>query len=72
MAPGVRALFYYLYRYILRLGFLDGWQGFIFHSMQGFWYRMLVDVKIMEIEQRAGGDAEKVRQIFKDEYGITL
>jgi len=72
MAPGGRALFYYLYRYIFRLGFLDGWQGFIFHSMQGFWYRMLVDVKIMEIEQRADGDAEEVRRIFKEEYGITL
>lgn len=72
MAPGVRALFYYLYRYILRLGFLDGWQGFIFHTMQGLWYRMLVDVKIMEIEAQADGDPEKVRQIFKDEYGIKL
>lgn len=72
LPTGVRSLVYYLYRYIFRLGFLDGWQGFIFHTMQGLWYRMLVDVKIMEIEERADGDVEKVRQILRDEHGIKL
>jgi glycosyltransferase involved in cell wall biosynthesis len=48
---GLRALLYFLYRYFLRLGFLDGWQGFAFHFLQGFWYRFLVDVKVSEVEQ---------------------
>lgn len=43
-----RALFYYLYRYLVRLGFLDGRAGFAFHSLQGFWNFLLVDVKIAE------------------------
>jgi len=72
LPPGFRSLLYFLYRYFLRLGFLDGWQGFIFHSMQGFWYRMLVDVKIMEIEERSGGDVAKIKQILADEHGIKL
>lgn len=72
LPPGFRALLYFCYRYFLRLGFLDGWQGFIFHSMQGFWYRMLVDVKIMEIEERSGGDVAKIKQILAEEHGIKL
>ena len=44
----LRAAAYFLYRYILRLGFLDGIKGLIFHFLQGFWYRFLVDAKIYE------------------------
>lgn len=44
----VRPFGYFLYRYVLRLGFLDGTEGLIFHFLQGFWYRFLVDAKIYE------------------------
>lgn len=44
----VRAWGYFLYRYIFRLGFLDGKEGLIFHFLQGFWYRFLVDAKLYE------------------------
>lgn len=44
----VRSVLYFLYRYLLRLGFLDGKVGFVWHSLQGFWYFMLTDVKIEE------------------------
>lgn len=43
-----RAFLYFIYRYFIRLGFLDGKAGLIFHFLQGFWYRFLVDVKIYE------------------------
>jgi glycosyltransferase involved in cell wall biosynthesis len=51
----VRPFLYFFYRYFLRLGFLDGKQGFIFHFLQGFWFRLLVDIKIDELrrEQRS-------------------
>lgn len=49
---GLRPALYFLYRYIIRGGFLDGGRGFIFHFMQGFWYRLLVDVKVVEVEGR--------------------
>lgn len=50
----LRPLLYFTYRYFFRLGFLDGKEGFIFHFLQGFWYRLLVDIKIEELrnEQR--------------------
>ena len=49
----LRAVLYWLYRYILRLGFLDGKEGFIFHFLQALWFRLLVDVKLDEL-RRAG------------------
>lgn len=53
--PGMlRASLYFLYRYVLRGGFLDGRKGLIFHVLHGFWYRFLVDAKLFELtEQRA-------------------
>jgi hypothetical protein len=44
-----RSALYFIYRYIVRGGFLDGYNGFIFHFLQGFWYRSLVDAKILEV-----------------------
>lgn len=44
----VRPLAYWLYRYLFRLGFLDGTQGLVFHFLQGFWFRFLVDSMVFE------------------------
>lgn len=49
-----RAHWYFLYRYIIRLGFLDGPEGLAFHFLQGYWYRFLVDAKIYEHEKLHG------------------
>ena len=42
----LRPVFYFFYRYICRLGFLDGKQGFVFHFLHAFWYRLLIDIKL--------------------------
>ena len=52
-----RVIVYFLYRYVILLGFLDGVEGLIFHVLQGFWFRFLVDAKIYE---RAHRDIEKL------------
>ena len=44
----IRPFLYFVYRYFLRLGFLDGRQGLVFHFLQGWWYRFLVDALILE------------------------
>ena len=44
----MRAFLYFLYRYIILLGFLDGIPGLTFHFLQGFWYRFLIDCLIYE------------------------
>lgn len=48
---GLRAFAYFFYRYVLRLGFLDGQAGTAFHFLQGFWYRYLVDAKVAEVRR---------------------
>jgi len=45
----VRPMLYFTQRMVFQLGFLDGRTGIIFHFLQGFWFRLLVDVKIDEI-----------------------
>lgn len=46
-----RAHIYFIYRYYIKLGFLDGPEGRIFHFLQAYWYRFLVDAKMYECEK---------------------
>jgi glycosyltransferase involved in cell wall biosynthesis len=48
LPAGLRAVSYFVYRYLLRLGFLDGREGFYFAALQAFWFRLLVDAKTYE------------------------
>jgi glycosyltransferase involved in cell wall biosynthesis len=48
-----RAAAFFLYRYVVRLGFLDGREGLVFHTLQGFWYRFYIDAKIWEAQSIA-------------------
>jgi glycosyltransferase involved in cell wall biosynthesis len=53
----VRPAAYFLYRYFVRLGFLDGRAGLVFHVLQGVWFRFLVDALILERRlRRKGGE----------------
>lgn len=49
----VRPLVYFFVRYFLRLGFLDGKRGLIFHFLQCFWFRFLIDAKLYELKKNA-------------------
>lgn len=49
----VRPFLYFFLRYFILLGFLDGKQGFIFHFLQGFWYRLLVDIHLDDALQQS-------------------
>lgn len=68
----LRALFYFCYRYFWKLGFLDGKIGFIWNFLQGFWYRVLVDSKVIEIKQKCDNDREKIIQYLKTEYNYDI
>ncbi|NBC33703.1 MAG: glycosyltransferase [Alphaproteobacteria bacterium] len=48
LPPVSRAYAFWLYRYLLRGGFRDGREGWLFHLLQGLWYRTLVDVRIAQ------------------------
>ena len=56
---GMRAHLYYIYRYYMKLGFLDGKEGKIYAFLQAYWYRYLVDAKIYEYELSQRKDDSK-------------
>src|SRR5262249_5922880 len=52
----VRPFLYFLYRYVVKLGFLDGIEGLMFHFLQGCWFRFLVDARIRELKNPKTND----------------
>lgn len=47
----IRPLFYFCYRYIIQLGFLDGKEGLIYCFLHGLWYPFLIDAKCLELKK---------------------
>jgi hypothetical protein len=50
----LRPLIWFLYLYVIRLGFLDGRAGLAFSRMRAS-YEMLIDLKALELERRRDG-----------------
>ncbi|WP_394177650.1 glycosyltransferase family 2 protein [Yoonia maritima] len=69
---GFRAGAYFFYRYVLRLGFLDGPQARSFHVLQGFWYRYLVDAKLAEVRRYMDETGDTPNEAIKAVLGIEL
>lgn len=67
-----RSFGYFFYRYIVKLGFLDGRAGFEWDFFQGLWYRLLIDAKVAEARRYCGKDKEKMRQYVNDVLGVKL
>jgi glycosyltransferase involved in cell wall biosynthesis len=66
---GLRPVLYYGFRMILQLGLLDSRSGRAFHFLQGLWYRVIVDIRVWEVERRMKnehiGVVEAIRRQFK-------
>lgn len=69
---GGRAFAYFFYRYVIRLGFLDGQAGTAFHFLQGFWYRYLVDAKVAEVKRCMRQQDLNVKDAIARVLGISL
>ncbi len=52
----IRPALYFFYRYVFLLGFLDGKNGFLFHFLQAFWFRLVVDVRLEELLRQAAAE----------------
>ena len=48
LPPLVRPILYFIYRYIFRLGFLDGLRGLVFHFFHAFVYYLIIDIIFIE------------------------
>lgn len=68
----LRSFAYFLYRYILRGGFLDGKEGFLFAFIQGWWYRTLVDANIFACKKACGEDKELIKAYIEKNWKIEL
>ncbi len=67
-----RSFYFFLYRYFYKLGFTEGKEAFLWHFLQGWWYRTLVDAKIYEIKKNCGDDVLLIKNFVKKNYQIDL
>lgn len=67
-----RSFAYFIYRYFFKLGFTEGKEGFLWHFLQGWWYRTLVDAKILEIKKHCGNDVNKIKSYLKVNHSIEI
>ncbi|MUH35602.1 glycosyltransferase family 2 protein [Zobellia amurskyensis] len=67
-----RSFIYFVYRYFFKLGFTQGKEGFLWHFLQGWWYRTLVDAKVYEVKKACGENTEKMKQFIGENYQIRL
>ncbi|WP_439474445.1 glycosyltransferase family 2 protein [Algoriphagus formosus] len=67
-----RPFIYFLYRYFIKLGFLDRTKGLIWHFLQGFWYRFLVDAKVYDIKRRAKFSGKPLIEEIENYLGKPL
>src|SRR5262249_45482539 len=54
----VRPVLYFVYRYLIAGGVLDGRAGFLYHVLQGFWLRLIVDWKTVQLRSMDLDDDE--------------
>ena len=72
-----RAFAYFLYRYFLKKGFLDGWAGLTWNFWQGWWYRNLVDCTVAKIKRETNVKHHpeeawtRIEKYAKEKYGIV-
>jgi hypothetical protein len=67
-----RSVGYFFYRYVLRLGFLDGREGLVYHSLQAYCFFLLIDAKIAEARRLIDTHGvEAFRDYLAQRYGIA-
>lgn len=64
-----RSFLYFGYRYILRGGFRDGRMGLVFHVLQGFWFRFLVDAHMAELRYFQAKSTASLEELVLEKYG---
>ena len=58
----------FFYRFIIKMAFLDGKEGFLYALFQCLWYRSLADAKLMEIKYSLNNDDVKIKSFLKEKY----
>lgn len=61
----VRSFAYFVYRYVFLGGWRDGEQGFVFHFLQALWFRLLIDIKLRDLRQQRGVEANNFSECIQ-------
>jgi len=72
LPSGLRGITFFIYRYIVRLGFLDGSAGYTFYFLQTLWYRNLIDAKVAEVRRYMLKHQVSEFQAIEAVLGISL
>ena len=67
-----RSFAYFIYRYIFKMGFLDGKEGFLWCFMQGWWYRTLVDIQVYQITRECHNDKNEIQKYLTETFNIVF
>lgn len=68
----IRPFLYFTFRYIFQFGFLDGKKGLIWHFLQGFWYRFLVDAKIYDMRRLLKKEGKDIITVIEEYSGHKI
>ena len=69
---GLRAVLFFILRYVFALGFLDGLRGFQFHVLQGFWYRLYTDIRLDEIRKLRAAENLPLEEAIRRVTGLDI
>lgn len=70
----LRAFAYFFIRYFIFGGWLDGYPGLIWATLQAYWYRFLIDAKIYEMKCSIGKNPSKndIIKYFQNNFHINI
>ena len=67
-----RVYLLFFYRLFIKGAFRDGIAGLIWVTLQGFWYRFLVDAKIYELRKLSREQEVSIEKVLQSKYGIDI
>ncbi|MDB9872207.1 glycosyltransferase family 2 protein [Alphaproteobacteria bacterium] len=62
----IRPILYFIYRYFVRLGFVDGRMGFLYHFFHALWYRLVVDLFIYRVKLISHKNGGNIRTAIRE------
>ena len=65
-----RAFLFFIYKYFIKLAFLEGRESMLWNFFQCLWYRILADATVYEIYKHCGKDRNKIIEYIYTKYGI--